>query len=227
MSPELNSSTVLPHYCPVSADQRAEQTRRAIVDAATKAFQVHGYSATTMGAVAALAGISPRTLYRHYGSKSALLVATVSVGAADFLDQLAAYIQRWPLRKSILTAFSHAAIDVSEESRALLYLATTEDEVNRHWLSTAQRMLPALSDSLRAAARVEPGSDPLVWEVRAAALMSAFNVGYRRWAATPGSDLVAVITEAVDAVLPILDVGALSAETGRAARDSDSSSPRF
>jgi hypothetical protein len=43
--------------------------------------------------------------------------------------------------------------------------------------------------------------------------MSAFNIGYHHWAATPGSDLIAVITEAVDAVLPILDPGALSAET--------------
>jgi AcrR family transcriptional regulator len=227
MGPEPKSLAVLPKYCPVSADQRAEQTRRAIVDAATRAFQLLGYSATTMGAVAALAGVSPRTLYRHYGNKSALLVATVSVGAADFLDQLAAYIQRWPLRRSILTAFTHAAIDVSEESRALLHMATTEDEVNRHWLATSQLMLPALSDSLRVAAGAEPGSNPLAWEVRAAALMSAFNVGYHHWAATPGSDLNAVITEAVDAVLPILDPGASIAETGRAAGDFGLSRPEF
>ena len=204
MPAESGISHVLPTYRPVPAEQRAEQTRGAIVDAATTAFQFHGYSGTTMGAVAALAGVSPRTLYRHYGSKSALLVATIAVGAADFLEQLAEYIQRWPLRRSILTAFTHAVIEVSEESRALLHLATTDDEANRHWLATSQRMLPALSASLRAAADAEPGSDPLIWDVRAAALIAALNVGYRRWAATPGSDLLAVITEAVDTVLPIL-----------------------
>jgi AcrR family transcriptional regulator len=208
MPAKSSVSPVLPNYRPLSADQRAEQTRRAILDAATRAFQLHGYSTTSMGSVAALAGVSPRTLYRHYGSKGALLVATIAVGAADFLDQLAAYIQRWPLRRSILTAFTHAAIDVSEESRALLYLATTEEEVNQHWLSTSERMLPALSVSLRAAAGAEPGSDAVTWEVRAAALMSALNIGYRRWAATPGSDLLAVVTEAVDAVLPILSPSA-------------------
>ena len=158
-----------------------------------------------MEAVAALAGVSPRTLYRHYGSKSALLVATIAVGAADFLEQLAEYVQRWPLRRSILTAFTHAVIEVSEESQALLHLATTDDEANRHWLATSQRMLPALSVSLRAAAGAEPGSDPLAWDVRASALLSALNVGYRSWAATPVADLLTVITEAVDAVLPILD----------------------
>jgi AcrR family transcriptional regulator len=205
MPSESGISHVLPNYRPVPAEQRAEQTRRAIVEAATTAFQFHGYSGTTMEAVAALAGVSPRTLYRHYGSKSALLVATIAVGAADFLEQLAGYVQRWPLRKSILTAFTHAAVEVSDESRALLHMATTEEEVSRHWLATSQRMLPALSASLRNAAGAEPGSDPLTWEVRAAALLSAINVGYRHWAATPGSDVVAVVTEAVDAVLPILD----------------------
>lgn len=210
MSSESRVSHVLPNYRPVPADQRAAQTRQAIIDAATTAFQFHGYSGTTMEAVAALAGVSPRTLYRHYGSKSALLVATIAVGAADFLEQLAAYIQRWPLRRSILTAFTHAVIEVSEESRALLHLATTDDEANRHWLATSQRMLPALSACLSAAAGAEPGSDPVTWEVRAAALMGALNVGYRRWAATPGSDLLAVITEAVDTVLPILDPALLA-----------------
>lgn len=180
------------------------------MDAATAAFQFHGYSGTTMEAVAALAGVSPRTVYRHYGSKSALLVATIAVGAADFLDQFAAYTQRWPLRRSILTAFSHAVIEVSEESRALLHLATTDDEANRHWLATSQRMLPALSASLRAAAGAEPGSDSLLWDVRASALLGALNVGYRRWAAAPKSDLIAVIGEAIDAVLPILGRGAVA-----------------
>jgi len=102
---------------------------------------------------------------------------------------------------------------VSEESRALLHLATTDDEANRHWLATSQRMLPALSAGLRAAAGADPGSESLAWDVRASALMGALNVGYRRWAATPGSDLLAVITEAVDAVLPILG-SALPAGTG-------------
>jgi AcrR family transcriptional regulator len=205
MSSKSGISNVLPQYRPIPAAQRAARTRAAIVDAATTAFQFHGYSGTTMEAVAALAGVSPRTLYRHYGSKSALLVATIAVGAADFLEQLAEYVQRWPLRRSILTAFTHAVIEVSEESRALLHLATTDDEANRHWLATSQRMLPALAAILRAAAGAEPGTDPVAWDVRASALLNAFNVGYQSWAATPESDLLTVITGAVDTVLPILD----------------------
>jgi hypothetical protein len=75
-------------------------------------------------------------------------------------------------------------------------------------------MLPALAAILRAAAGAEPGTDPVAWDVRASALLNAFNVGYQSWAATPESDLLTVITGAVDTVLPILDpaLGARNSE---------------
>lgn len=204
VSPGSISSRVLPKYRPIPVDERAEQTRQTIVRAATYAFRTHGYSATTMGAVAALARVSPRTLYRHYGSKGELFAATIAVGMADFLEQLRAYVQRWPLRKSILTAFAHAAIEASEESRALLYLTTTDDEATQFAIATSERMLPALSVILRATAGVDTEADPVAWQVRAAALLNALTIGYRCWAATPGEDLLSVVTEALDAVLPIL-----------------------
>jgi AcrR family transcriptional regulator len=219
MRPAARGSTVLPTYQPVPAEQRAEQTRRAIADAAIEAFRIHGYAATTMGAVAALAGVSPRTLYRHYGSKSALFAATIAVGTADFLEQLAAYVQRWPLRRSILTAFAQSTVESSEENRAMLYLVTTEDEVSRYWLATSQRMIAPLAATLRASsrndmARSDPASaglgrdDPVIWDVRAAALLGAMNCAYRRWANTSGSDLIDLVTDAVDTVLPILSPSA-------------------
>lgn len=201
-----NSSSALPTYRPVPADRRAEQTRRAIAEAAIETFRVHGYAATTMGAIAALAGVSPRTLYRQYGSKSALFAATIALGTADFLEQLSAYVQRWPLRRSILTAFSQTVFESSEESRAIMHLATTDDEVSRYWLSTSQRMMSPLSAILRGAGNADTDHDDIVtWEVRAAALLAALNVAYRRWATTAGSDLMAVVTDAVDTVLPILE----------------------
>lgn len=204
MSPGSISARVLPKYRPIPVDEKAERTRHAIVGAATNAFRVHGYAATTMGAVAALGGVSPRTLYRHYGSKGELFAATIAVGMGDFLDQFRAYVQRWPLRKSILMAFTHAAVDASEESRALLYLITIDEEASQVALATAQRMLPPMAAVLRTAARADTGEDTVAWEVRAAALLDAMSLGYRYWAATPGSDLLAVVTDAVDTVLPIL-----------------------
>lgn len=52
---------------------RARATRRAIVRAAAKLFQVNGYAATTMEAIAETAGVSRKTVFTAGGSKFELL----------------------------------------------------------------------------------------------------------------------------------------------------------
>ncbi len=205
--------TVLPGYQAIPVEDRFEQTRRDITEAAVEAFVVHGYAATTMEAVAALAGVSPRTVYRHFGSKGALFAATVAVGAASFLEQLAAGIERWPLRQAILTAFAETVLEARDESRAIMHLATVEDEVLGHWLATSQRMLGWLGTILQKAAGPDD-IDPLGWEIRAAVLLSAFNVAYQRWAAAPEADLMELVTHAVDTVLPALQPAPVGLDKG-------------
>jgi TetR/AcrR family transcriptional regulator of autoinduction and epiphytic fitness len=58
-----------------SAPPRAslsDRKRQAIVSAAIEAFQAHGYQATSMDRIAALAQVSKRTVYNHFDSKEAL-----------------------------------------------------------------------------------------------------------------------------------------------------------
>ncbi|WP_063060180.1 TetR/AcrR family transcriptional regulator [Nocardia sienata] len=55
--------------------QRSEFTFDAILDAAARLFQQHGYAATTTNKVAALAGVSIGTLYHYVPNKDALLYA--------------------------------------------------------------------------------------------------------------------------------------------------------
>ena len=52
--------------------QYAEQTRRAILDAARELFSKRGYSATTVDDIAELAGVAPVTVYVAAGGKSGL-----------------------------------------------------------------------------------------------------------------------------------------------------------
>ncbi len=53
-------------------ETRSERKRAAIIDAAASAFRDEGYEATSMDRIAALAGVSKRTVYNHFGSKEAL-----------------------------------------------------------------------------------------------------------------------------------------------------------
>ena len=56
-------------------DQRAEETRRAVVDAARELFVANGWTATGMRQVAAAAGVALETVYSHFSSKRGLLRA--------------------------------------------------------------------------------------------------------------------------------------------------------
>jgi TetR/AcrR family transcriptional regulator, regulator of autoinduction and epiphytic fitness len=54
-------------------EQQAEQTRLLVLDAAERLFRERGYVGTSMAAVAVEAGVSPETVYGHFGSKRVLL----------------------------------------------------------------------------------------------------------------------------------------------------------
>jgi AcrR family transcriptional regulator len=60
---------------PSSRRERAAATRRRILESALAAFSEQGYSATTMDAVAAGAGVAVQTVYFTFGTKGELLQA--------------------------------------------------------------------------------------------------------------------------------------------------------
>jgi AcrR family transcriptional regulator len=62
--------------------EQAQQTRRAILDAAAALFVEPGYAATPLTAIAAEAGVAIQTVYKVFGSKQALLAALVDVTIA-------------------------------------------------------------------------------------------------------------------------------------------------
>ncbi len=54
-----------------------DRKRRAILDAAADQFRAHGYEAASVDGIAALAGVSKRTVYNHFPSKEELFAATL------------------------------------------------------------------------------------------------------------------------------------------------------
>jgi AcrR family transcriptional regulator len=62
--------------------QHAEQTKRAVVQAAHELFVAKGWSATGMREVAAAAGVAIETVYSHFSSKRGLLRAVTDAAAA-------------------------------------------------------------------------------------------------------------------------------------------------
>ena len=67
---------------------RGEKRRREIAVVAEQVFFETGFAETTMQAIAARAGASKETLYRHFGSKEELFAEIVSERAKCWLEDL-------------------------------------------------------------------------------------------------------------------------------------------
>ncbi len=61
-----------------SAEPRSARKRRAILEAATAAFLRSGYLGTSMDEIAAQAGVSKQTVYKHFADKPALFAEIVT-----------------------------------------------------------------------------------------------------------------------------------------------------
>jgi AcrR family transcriptional regulator len=140
------------------APRRAAQaaaSREAILEAAMRCFAKDGYSATTLAAVAAEAGLAVETVYKHFGSKPKLLQrllrwrltgedhdTSAAPGLADGqLQQLGS--EPDPLeRLRVLAAFVTGLYDRSAVlQRIFREAAGTDAELQDSWQRNRQRRL--------------------------------------------------------------------------------------
>lgn len=82
MAVELTAAEIL-------KDGRAEKKRRAILDQALTIFAREGFARTDVQVIADLAGVGKGTVYRHFGNKRELFLAT----ARHSLERLGAFIR--------------------------------------------------------------------------------------------------------------------------------------
>src|SRR5688572_3562429 len=69
-------------------ERKKADTREAIRSGAIDLFCTHGFEATTMDAVAALADVSVRTVFRYFPTKEDLVFADVEGDLADLRELL-------------------------------------------------------------------------------------------------------------------------------------------
>jgi AcrR family transcriptional regulator len=120
---------------------RSQGTRQAIVEAAAQLWQERGLRAAGLEDVAAAAGVTRRTIYLHFGSKAALLLAV-----ADEAERVAGL----------------------PEFRARLLEAHTPEEILERLADIQVQYVPRTYESIRlvhAARREEPAADE-VWNAR-------------------------------------------------------------
>lgn len=109
---------------------KARRTRRQIIAAATEQFRALGYAGTTMGAVAAAAGVSLPTVELLFGTKAALLKTAIDVAIAGDDEPvpvrdrpLVGRIQQEETAGGFLAKLAEAVVAVAERADAMVLVA--------------------------------------------------------------------------------------------------------
>jgi AcrR family transcriptional regulator len=176
---------------------RTARTRAALLDAALHLFSEQGFDRTTVAQIAARAGVTEMTFYRHFGTKDAVLVddpydpliAEAIVAADPDLPSLAAaasgVLAAW-------RAIPEPAVEIVRERLALV--AATPS------LRAAMTRSSATTEDAVAGALGTRGTPALEARAAAAATVAALNAALLAWAEGPHEPLGAAI-EAAAAVL--------------------------
>jgi AcrR family transcriptional regulator len=164
-------------------EKHAVETRQRIVDEALRLFVEVGYDAATVDEIAVRADVSPRTFFRYFATKEALLFHDFEERLSLLQDQ----IEARPADEDpglILVAVLCAMIEdlrTSPEQRALIQRLLEE----RPSLRSYQRMTIAEHGEgmIAAALARHAGIDPADLGLRAmvAAVGACFDVALRDW----------------------------------------------
>lgn len=92
-------------------ERRKEATRGKIVHAANALFARDGYAETSMEDIAREADVAIRTIYLHFDSKAAILLAYFDEWLTDFVDNLIARPADEPVAESVANSLDQLRAD--------------------------------------------------------------------------------------------------------------------
>ncbi len=102
---------------------RSSEKRAAIVRAATACFLEGGYLGTSVGEIAAQAGVSKQTVYEHFGGKEQLfgeiVVRTIDEVGQPFFDRIVEFEEESGDLAAWLDALAQELVGVVKERRLL------------------------------------------------------------------------------------------------------------
>ncbi|WP_053206186.1 TetR/AcrR family transcriptional regulator [Jiangella muralis] len=178
--------------------RRQRATRGEIVEAGLRLFDERGYEAVTMEQIAADAGVSRRTLYRHFPTKDRILLDLPVEWMAMWDDVVAAAAPDLPPRDVIEHAARAIGAHLDAESARIRTAWRISDAVpalqaaflaNPAWTA---RVVTVLEDPARGTPL-----DRATAVVIAGAYLGALDAAMLRWAAEDGG----TVAEAVELIL--------------------------
>jgi AcrR family transcriptional regulator len=161
---------------------RSERTREALRRAALVRFLAQGVEETTTEQIAADAGVSLRTFYRHFASKHDLLFADYDAGLHWFRCALAARPDDEPIIESVRVAIFAFPYDVQAVTRIAALRAETLDpgRIVQHIRQVEADFAEAVAERLSARTAADAGT-PLAVTVTARCVAAAVFGAMEVW----------------------------------------------
>ena len=140
---------------------RSERTREALRRAALLRFLDQGVEHTSAEQIAADAGVSQRTFYRHFASKHELLFADYDAGLHWFRTALASRPSGEPLIESVQAAIFAFPYDVEVVTQiaAMRSQELDPDRIVRHIRQVEADFAEAIEEHLTGDNPPKPGTD--------------------------------------------------------------------
>ncbi len=178
---------------------KAERTRVRILTAAIDLFTRSGYEKTTVAQIAAAAGVTEMTFYRHFGSKDQLLVDDPydPLIVAAIAEQPRALPPLQRAARGVRSAWRNLPITDEEPVRERLAIIAASPS-----LMPAVRAGTAATETAIADQLTSDGANADDAAVAAAAVMAALMTGLLRWASTGDGGLLA---HAIERSLDVLE----------------------
>lgn len=178
---------------PMRREERKERTRQDLLDAARTLFGERGFHQVSTAEIAAAAGVTERTLFRHFPSKISLVLDE----ALSLLPEMLRIIRDRPAEENAYQAACEGILEFGREHPGLLVtivgsptgLSVPVDSRNR----TLSHLEESLAGALRERYRLPPDDQvrAAVWaRASMAALRTALEITARRAPAESTGEVV-------------------------------------
>ncbi|CAA9293704.1 MAG: Transcriptional regulator, AcrR family [uncultured Friedmanniella sp.] len=171
-------------------------TRTRLRAAALELFVRQGYDQTTVAQIAAAAGVTPMTFFRHFATKERVLLDDPYdpgiAAAVARQESTLPVLER--VRRGLLSAWAEIALEEDEELRIRLRIGAGHAGLRARMREDNQATESAIVEAL-----VRTGTPRFDAAVAAGAVLGALTAALLEWAATPEPRaLGSAITRALD-----------------------------
>lgn len=184
-------------------EEKKDRTRSQLLEAALELVRVRGFAETTIADIAAVVGVSPRTVLRYFPTKEDVIVSWVHDGMTILREELKA---RLPAERPAAALLASARVMLATYDQKSRFLLAIEDAIRSDTNVSARKeqMIADLADEVREILAAPGATEPLsrvVAEALAGTVFALVRATIGGWVrARAAVSIISLFDEAADAI---------------------------